>query len=125
MSESPTPEAGTAPVDPLTLETFQPHCDSVFRAPITPPPEAEPDAPSALELTLIEASPYDLAPRAVDADEAPARQSFALLFRGPKTPTLLQQTVTLEHDALGTLLLFLVPLGPDKDGHMEYEAVFT
>ncbi|HYA37228.1 MAG TPA: hypothetical protein VEI74_03015 [Candidatus Methylomirabilis sp.] len=52
------------------------------------------------------------------------RVPFSLVFRGPLEPVLPQRIYRLEHGGLGTLEIFLVPLGPDKDG-MRYEAVFN
>jgi hypothetical protein len=52
------------------------------------------------------------------------RLQFSLVFRGPLEPTLRQATYGLEHDALGQLDLFLVPMGP-ADGAMQYAAVFA
>ena len=49
---------------------------------------------------------------------------FSLLFRGPLTGFLEQQMHELRHDELGTLPIFLVPVGKDDDGYY-YEAVFT
>jgi hypothetical protein len=53
-----------------------------------------------------------------------ARQQFALVFRGPLEPALPQATYAVEHDELGRLEIFLVPIGPDGSG-MRYEAVFA
>lgn len=59
------------------------------------------------------------------------RQPFALLFRGPIEPVLPQAIYRLEHDKLGVLELFIVPIGPDeaatpgtRSAAMRYEAVF-
>ena len=52
------------------------------------------------------------------------RQAFSLLFRGEATTTPQQNIYELEHEKLGQLELFLVPVGPDDKG-MLYEAVFT
>jgi len=52
------------------------------------------------------------------------RQQFSLLFRGPTEPQLSQGLWELEHDGMGELALFLVPLGPDADGP-RYEAAFA
>jgi hypothetical protein len=49
---------------------------------------------------------------------------FALLFRVEEGPVLPQRIYPLEHDRLGRLELFLVPVGPDDLG-MRYEAVFS
>jgi hypothetical protein len=50
--------------------------------------------------------------------------AFALMFLSPTGPFLPQAIYPLAHPALGTLELFLVPLGPTPDGNA-YEAVFT
>jgi hypothetical protein len=50
--------------------------------------------------------------------------AFALLFLAPPGPFLPQAIYPIAHPALGTLELFLVPLGPQLGGNA-YEAVFT
>ena len=55
---------------------------------------------------------------------SPALEQFSLLFRGPVSPVMQQCTAKLEHDKLGSLELFLVPIGPDEKG-MRYQAVFS
>jgi hypothetical protein len=52
------------------------------------------------------------------------RQQFSLVFRGPADPQLSQGIWELEHDTMGELTLFLVPLGPDGEGP-RYEAAFA
>lgn len=52
------------------------------------------------------------------------REPFSILFRGPMEPILWQRIYKVEHEQMGTLDLFLVPIGPDKTG-MRYESVFT
>ena len=52
------------------------------------------------------------------------REPFSLIFRGPLRPILPQRIYTLENDALGSLEIFLVPLGPEG-GEMQYQAVFS
>ena len=71
-----------------------------------------------LSLELIEAKPIKISlPNA-------ARQGFSLLFRGAQTPQLEQQVVRLEHETLGVLEMFLVPVGLDAAG-VQYEAIFN
>jgi hypothetical protein len=53
-----------------------------------------------------------------------ARAPFSIVFRGPRDPVLPQRIYRLEHDELGTVDLFLVPIGRDDAG-VRYEAVFT
>ena len=63
----------------------------------------------------------------VSATSGPAReggrQPFSLLFRGPTEHRLEQATYPLEHPQLGTVEIFMVPVGVSGSG-LEYEAVF-
>ena len=52
------------------------------------------------------------------------RLQFSLVFRGPLEPVLQQAIYGLDHDALGHLDLFLVPIGP-AEGAMRYHAAFA
>jgi hypothetical protein len=59
------------------------------------------------------------------------RTPFSVLFHGPLQPVMPQGIYRLEHDRLGTLELFIVPVGPDEPSApgqapavMRYEAVF-
>ena len=52
------------------------------------------------------------------------RQQFSLFFRGPPAPQLSQGTWELDHDGMGQLALFLVPLAPEGEG-ARYEAAFA
>src|ERR1043165_6468096 len=49
------------------------------------------------------------------------RESFILFFRGG-SKQLPQDTYTMDHPALGTFQLFLVPSGPDENGAQGYTA---
>jgi hypothetical protein len=61
----------------------------------------------------------------VSARRATQRQElFSLFFRGPAEPLLPQHTYRLDHETMGSLDLFLVPVGRDQDG-VEYEAAFN
>ena len=50
--------------------------------------------------------------------------AFALEFVLPSGTVLPQAIYALEHAALGSLAIFLVPLGRTQDG-VRYEAIFT
>ena len=52
------------------------------------------------------------------------REPFSLAFDGPLEHVLPQQIWPLDHDEIGRLDVFLVPLGPAGDA-ARYEAVFT
>ena len=75
--------------------------------------------------TAIEAELTTVRPLGGGGDEGEeGRRPFSLIYRGPLTPILPQQIYPVEHPELGTLELFLVPVGPEGGG-MQYEAVFT
>lgn len=94
----------------LTAATFQPLQGSTFRLPLE---DRDP-----LTLELIEVS-------CLGVPGSEGREQFSLLFRGPAEPLLAQHLWRLEHESLGRLELFLVPIGPDAEGRHRYEAVFT
>jgi hypothetical protein len=71
----------------------------------------------SLQLSLISACALGSAPPG-------HREPFSLIFRGPAAPLLRQQTYPLRHAALGTLEIFIVPVGPDAQGQL-YEAIFA
>lgn len=53
------------------------------------------------------------------------RKPFSLLFLGPVSGQyLVQSTYRLENSAMGTLDVFIVPVGP-REGRMQYQAVFN
>jgi hypothetical protein len=75
--------------------------------------------PIALELVSVTEM------RIEEEGAGPRRRPFSLLFLGPVSQLYLQQHIyRLEHDQLGALDLFLVPLGPEQ-GRMRYEAIFN
>lgn len=51
-------------------------------------------------------------------------ENYALLFRAPGKGHVPQGTYAIEHEAIGTLDVFLVPIGPDTLG-MRYEVIFN
>lgn len=98
-------------LESLRLETFEPCRDQIFRL----------HWPGGEPLPLVLAEVKALAKPGEGWD----RQPFSLTFRHPgERRNLPQGTYRLDNEGLGDLELFLVPLGPDKEG-MRYEAVFT
>jgi hypothetical protein len=80
-------------------------------------------ADHTLELALVEAR--SLASDGTRAEGSRrAREPFSIVFKGPAAPVMPQSIYALAHDSLGSLELFLVPIGPDRDG-MLYQAIFT
>ncbi len=51
---------------------------------------------------------------------------FSAEFHGPAGPVLTQRIYSFDHAELGTLEIFIVPIGSDpKTGRMRYEAIFN
>jgi len=71
-------------------------------------------------LLLLEAR--DLGPRPLGP---PGDHSFSLIFRSNSRSHLPQAIYAVGHPKLGDLELFLVPIGPDAEGRMRYQAVFN
>jgi hypothetical protein len=91
-------------LDALTAADFEPHLNDRFRLVAD---EAEPFALELVEVTEIEREPGGRAP-------------FSLVFQGGPDPPLPQRIYRVEHEQLGTIEIFLVPIAADR-----YEAVFT
>ncbi len=96
-------------LDTLRLEDFAPRIGERFRL--------SADTAHSLDVTLIEAN-------GLGAGSQARRAPFSVMFLGPPRPVWAQRIYRVEHDAMGSFDLFLVPLGP-RDGGMMYEAVFT
>ena len=98
--------------DKLTYNDFKTHLNETF--------SLDPDSPESLLLDLIEVSHMGPEPSPDDN----RRRPFSLVFLGPEDPVLSQGTYPMEHKNMGRLDLFLVPIGPGKNG-LKYEAVFN
>ena len=77
-------------------------------------------ASNVLDLELVEVR--DLGRR--KHNDGSELSCFALTFRAPTRAAAPQAVYRVEHDTLGVLEIFLVPIGPDEIG-MRYEAVFN
>lgn len=97
----------SADVATLRIDDFAPHCDSAFAMQV---------AGGVVPLKLTKVSPAGASGRAGGA--------FALLFTAPEGPWLPQAIYLLTHPSLGTMELFLVPVGPVPGGN-GYHATFT
>jgi len=103
----------------FTKEDFNPHVNSTFVTLIQLEEDEEPQEYS-LTLTAVEG----VGEKARDV-AAHGRESFSLIFENPNLGMYLNQgLVSLTHEELGQLTLFLVPLGPVED-RMRYEVIFT
>lgn len=96
-------------LEDLTIADFAPHVGERFALAM---PELERD----LELELEAATAV--------AERPGARAAFSLIFRGPAEPLLAQAIYALEHDELGRLEIFVVPVARGADG-ARYEAIFS
>jgi hypothetical protein len=94
------------------VDVFAARLHQVYRLPL--------QGGGTLSLQLIEVR--DLGTRQQDGG---ALSTYALTFRSAgEMRHAPQGTYRIEHDELGTLEVFLVPLGPDAVG-MRYEAIFN
>jgi len=94
----------------LQASSFEEHLGTKFRISL--------GEGGVLELELVQVALYERHP-------GPRQQPFSLLFRAPAGRGNLPQAIyRLEHDLMGPLEIFLVPIGPDAQG-MRYEAVFN
>jgi hypothetical protein len=100
--------AMAARLDRLSRSDFEQRLLATFRLP--------PGLPVS-EIVLIEA-------RSLGEPAGSRRAPFSILFRGPREPVLAQSIYRLDESELGTIEIFLVPIGPDAQG-MVYEAVFN
>ena len=90
-----------------TRDQFAANANSIFCAPLA-------DGAIA-EFALVKIS---------DIAETAHTRSFSLLFRAPTDLPAVQTTYRLEHEMLGNLDLFLVPVRSDADGTY-FESVFN
>jgi hypothetical protein len=98
-------------LDNLTLATFLPLVNTVFRV------RASDSALAEIQLT------HALPPRHSRPD-AGDHKSFSLLFSGSGDRFLEQGIYSFEHDRIGQFDLFIVPIGR-SGGRFEYQAVFN
>ena len=92
----------------VTADDFTPHVESAFAV--------QSPAGDDFTLTLIDVC---------RGAGGPMREQFTLTFVGGPNLPVRQSIQHLQHDALGDLELFLVPVAPGVDGRHRYEAVFA
>jgi hypothetical protein len=80
----------------VTFRTFEPHLHETF---------SFETVEGSISLELVEVEPVRGArlPRGL-------REPFSLIFRGPSTPILGQDTYRVEHPVLGSFEVFVVPV---------------
>jgi hypothetical protein len=91
----------------LTKEAFEENLNTKFRILLPEFQTAE------LELTEV-----------LETMSTPGQQQFSIFFRSPPQYLLSQGTYRMEHEKLGELHIFIVPVGREQDAFL-YEAVFN
>lgn len=97
-------------LDKLTSSDFTPYLNQKF---LLHCDEAAPREAELLQVTVLGAAAPNM-----------QRNPFAIILRGPRDRRLPQMIYKLEHEKLGTLEIFLVPVAVDDKG-FHYEAVFS
>lgn len=92
----------------LTSKSLSEQLNTKFRLSVEPE--------KTIEVELVEVSE--------GGDAAGQVERFSAFFRGPLDTFLPQRIYALEHEALGSFELFIVPVRQDKEGFY-YEAVFN
>jgi hypothetical protein len=95
-------------IESPSVESFAENLNTKFRLPAQSGGEP-------LELELIEVTP---------GKPSEGTERFSLVFRGALSFVLSQSIFRLEHDRLGALDIFLVPIAREADG-FHYEAIFS
>ena len=108
-------------LDTATVDTFTPAVGDTFPLDLGESGKLSLELTAAKPLEVPEAAlPEGVTPEPEEDRRAP----FALTFRGPGDPLLPQGIYKLEHDSVGPLEIFLVPLGQTAEG-TTYEAIFN
>jgi hypothetical protein len=71
-------------------------------------------APVPVELTDV-----------IERNDSPKLEQFSLIFYNAAGVHVQQAIYDMQHEKLGTISLFLVPLGPHEGVGMDYQAVFN
>jgi hypothetical protein len=107
----PHPKVTPNMPEKLTEEAFRQHLNTTFRVRV--------ETPRPLELELVEVKGYAPLP-----NEEQRMERFSIFFHGPPDMLLHQGSHALEHEVMGEVLLFLVPVAQNESG-FRYEAVFN
>jgi hypothetical protein len=91
-------------LEDLTIDAFRPLQGERFRI--------APDGADAFEVELVEVTEIP--------GDAESRAPFSLVLQGGPNPPLEQRIYRVEHEKLGEVDIFLVPIAVDQ-----YQAIFT
>ena len=95
----------------ISEESFRENLNTKFRV--------RAEAPRPVELELVEVKGYEHS-----ENEQRGMERFSLFFRGPADIYVPQGTYSLEHERMGALDIFVVPVARDASGFL-YESVFN
>ena len=87
--------------------TFREHLDTIFQLE---------DASGPIQLRLVDVT---------DGGVARDVRQFSLFFHGPSDRLLPQNTYSFQHEALGSLALFIVPIVGSNRERIVYQACFS
>ena len=96
-----------ASLDTLHYDDFAPHVNTKFRVRL--------DDSSSMEIELINVK---------ENSPSPLQEQFVLTFLAPHEAPPRQNLFQVEHERLGSGVIFLVPIAKDDRG-LIYEAVFN
>src|SRR5262245_59440089 len=102
-------------LESLTLDSFTPLIGQSFRVMLPDGQALDAVLESAREVTASGWQPED---------KRQARKPFSLVFLGRSQTVLPQATYRVQHETLGDLDIFIVPVGRTPEG-ITYEAVFS
>jgi hypothetical protein len=110
-------KTGLEQLNYYTESSFAPYLNTQFRIYLSPS--------STRALRLIEVSDYmDTLPKSAMRGNSSKTECFSLLMTIPPGKSFEQDTYLIEHDALGTFYMFMVPVGEKgKRGVDYYEAI--
>jgi hypothetical protein len=91
----------------LTKEAFRENLNTKFRVPLS--------ETNAVDLELIEV---------VETVATPVQDQFSIFFRGPLEYFFPQSIYHIEHEKMGEMDIFIVPVAKGQDS-FRYEAVFN
>lgn len=94
-------------LDKLKKSSFDPHLNSTF--------EVQPEGMDKVEVELVKST----------ENNTEAVESFSVIFRGPGDKEFGQGTHKVKHPKMGEFDLFMVPIVPEKQDGVYYQAVFS
>jgi hypothetical protein len=113
---TPAPAEGVIMLDRVKVSVFEPCIGDTF--------VARAGDGSTHQLELIEAEALE--PPTGASHMAVRQDPFSLIFRAPASSQLGQGMCTMSHAKLGELALFIVPIGPGREGTgLRYQAVIA